>query len=66
MMQKNSCPNFNHKRSDAPVRFCPNCGEVVNNNVPISKCSDERHAKMRMNRAMYCVDCGEQLIAKMR
>jgi len=28
--QARSCPNFNHGRGDAPVRFCPDCGEVLN------------------------------------
>ena len=30
MIQKNSCPNYNHGRVNAPVRACPRCGEVVN------------------------------------
>ena len=24
------CSNLNHRRTDAPVRFCPSCGETVN------------------------------------
>ncbi len=39
-MQRGSCPNMNHRRSDAPVRYCPNCGEVVNENIILKKCSD--------------------------
>lgn len=62
MGQLSNCPNFNHRRDDAPVRFCPMCGDVVNGNVPIQKCSEEEHAKMRREMNKYCVHCGEQLI----
>ena len=24
--QRNPCPNMNHRRANAPVRHCPNCG----------------------------------------
>ena len=58
----NYCPNLNHRRSDAPVRFCPTCGELVNENIPIKKCPEEKHAKSRLERNKYCLDCGEQLI----
>ncbi|ODS29799.1 MAG: hypothetical protein SCARUB_05100 [Candidatus Scalindua rubra] len=63
MIQKNSCPNFNHGRVNAPVRFCPTCGGVVNENIPIkSWCSEEEHAIKRRERSKYCIDCGKQLI----
>ncbi len=58
----NYCPNLNHGRRNAPVRFCPMCGEVVNENIPIKKCTEEEHAKSRRERNKYCLDCGEQLI----
>jgi len=61
-MQRKSCPNMNHKRSDAPVRYCPNCGEVVNENIILKKCSEAEHAERRRDRNKYCVHCGEQLI----
>ena len=61
-MQANPCPNFNHTRANAPVRFCPMCGKVVNEDIPTRKCSEERHAKSRRNQSTYCMNCGEQLI----
>ena len=62
MMRNNSCPNLNHTRSNAQVRHCPTCGDVVNENVPAKKCREEQHAKSRLGRNRFCVDCGEQLI----
>ena len=54
---------MNHRRSDAPVRYCPNCGEVVNENIILKKCSDAEHAESRKDRYKHCVHCGLQLIA---
>lgn len=62
MTRERRCLNFNHGRANAPVRFCPMCGEVVNENIPIKKCSEQRHAMRRRGGSKYCVDCGEQLI----
>ena len=62
MVQRNSCPNFNHSRANASVHFCPMCGDVVNRNIPIKNCSEEKHAKERKDRNNYCIDCGKQLI----
>ncbi len=62
MIQRNSCPNFNHGRVNAPVRTCPMCGDVVNGTIPIKNCSEEEHAKRRKDRSKYCIDCGKQLI----
>ena len=56
------CTNMNHRRSDAPVRFCPDCGEVVNAKVGIKRCREEEHGKRRRGQSRFCVDCGEQLI----
>ena len=53
---------MNHRRSDAPVRYCPSCGEVVNENIILKKCSDAEHAVSRKDRYKYCVHCGLQLI----
>ena len=61
-MRRNNCPNTNHRRDDAPVRYCPMCGEVVNGNAPIKECKAETHAIRRLERSTYCVDCGEKLI----
>jgi len=63
--QGDRCLNRNHGRKDAPVRFCPNCGEVVNENIPAKKCREERHAERRRQGTKYCVDCGEQLVHSM-
>ena len=61
-MPQDRCPNFNHGRPNAPVRHCPNCGEVVNKNIPAKRCGEKAHAKYRLDRNRYCMDCGEQLI----
>lgn len=64
MAQMNSCPNFNHSNTIVTVRFCTMCGEVVNENIPSRKCTEEEHAKMRRERNEYCIHCGEELIHK--
>ncbi len=56
------CENYNHGRPNAPVRCCPSCGGVVNQNMPIKKCTQGEHAKNRRERNTFCVHCGEQLI----
>ena len=55
------CPNLNHRRSDAPVRFCPSCGTVVNIKVVAVRCPAIRHDTQRRNQSLFCVDCGERL-----
>jgi len=55
------CQNLNHRRSDAPVRACPMCGEVVNPRVPPKACLEIEHAKRRREMNAYCVDCGVRL-----
>jgi len=62
-MVQRQCQNMNHRRLDAPVAFCPDCGEVVNAGIPAKNCSDETHAKRRKGRSHYCIDCGKQLIS---
>jgi len=61
-MQRERCLNFNHRRANAPVRFCPLCGAVVNEAILMRECSAEKHAISRRGGNKYCVDCGEQLI----
>jgi len=61
-MQRDTCPNLNHSRTNPPVRYCPACGKVVNGNILAKKCNEEEHARKRLDRNKYCVDCGEQLI----
>jgi hypothetical protein len=63
-MYAERCPNFNHRRSDAPVRVCPMCGEVVNAKVVAKRCSDTEHAGRRKNGDLFCTGCGEQLRKK--
>ncbi len=60
--RRSYCLNFNHRRTNAPVRFCPTCGEVVNEDIPVRRCTEAEHAKRRRESSKYCVDCGEQLI----
>ena len=62
MSHNGRCLNYNHGGANAPVRFCPTCGEVVNNNISAEDCSKEKHARKRQEGSMYCVDCGEQII----
>ena len=61
MIQKR-CANDNHGRSVVTVRFCSQCGVVVNDRIVASRCQGEQHAKMRRSRSAWCVDCGEHLI----
>jgi len=61
-MTKKNCPNLNHSRVSAPIRFCPMCGEVVNVDIPLEMCSDEKHVKRRQDTSKYCTYCGKQLI----
>jgi predicted RNA-binding Zn-ribbon protein involved in translation (DUF1610 family) len=62
MRSELSCPNLNHRRADAPVRFCPKCGAVVNARVQLVRCTSVKHDASRRNHSDFCVDCGEQLI----
>jgi hypothetical protein len=54
--------NDNHGRAVVRIRFCPNCGVVVNKNILVTGCADERHAESRRSRNNFCVGCGEQLL----
>ena len=60
-MRVERCPNFNHRRSNAPVRACPMCGEVVNAKEPVQRCSEEEHGRRRRSGDQFCVDCGLRL-----
>lgn len=60
-MRATSCPNRNHCHDKAPVRFCPNCGEVVNARIPVNHGCQQDHARRRRDQEKFCVDCGEQL-----
>jgi hypothetical protein len=54
---------MNHRRADAPVAHCPQCGAVVNEALRGGSCNETRHAAARRRQLEYCVDCGTQLIA---
>jgi hypothetical protein len=57
------CENMNHRRADAPVGHCPQCGGVVNASIRAPSCSESEHAAARRRQAAFCVNCGAQLIA---
>ena len=60
------CENLNHRRANAPVGHCPQCGGVVNPNARTPKCDEARHLAARRTFAAYCINCGTQLIAPLR
>lgn len=57
-----SCGNLNHRRADAPVAHCPECGGVVNGAVRRRACTEGEHATARRARSAFCVHCGQKLI----
>ena len=56
------CDNMNHRRTNAPVPYCPQCGGVVNPAIPAGTCTAEEHAITRRRGSTFCVGCGVQLI----
>lgn len=65
--QAQQCENLNHRRANAPVAHCPQCGGVVNATLRgAARCDDARHTVARRTFAAYCIECGMQLIAPMR
>ena len=60
--QANPCDNMNHRRANAPVGHCPQCGGVVNDRIRVAPCSESNHAAARRHQSVFCVDCGAQLI----
>jgi hypothetical protein len=64
MRDTSPCPNLNHRRSDAPVRFCPNCGDTVNAKVSLVRCPPARHDVQRRGGSIFCIDCGERLATR--
>ena len=56
------CQNLNHRRSDAPVRYCPQCGGTVNSACPSAVCTEDRHTAARRQQSIYCAYCGVRLI----
>lgn len=60
--QPNHCANLNHRRSEAMVRHCPQCGNLLNSRMATQSCTEARHAASRRQRSIFCIDCGAQLI----
>jgi len=60
-MTPNPCTNLNHRRTESPVRCCPQCGAVVNGRIATRRCSEGNHARSRRNQNLFCVDCGDML-----
>lgn len=58
----NPCENMNHRRSNAPVSRCPECGDVVNPQINPEPCDAGKHSVARRRQSMFCVDCGTRLI----
>ena len=58
-----SCENMNHRRRDAPVGHCPQCGGVVNAQVVTVPCGEGKHSAARRRQSIFCVDCGIRLVA---
>lgn len=61
--QPASCDNMNHRRANAPVAHCPQCGQTVNPAAAGAPCDDAKHAAARRRQSAWCTDCGEKLIA---
>jgi hypothetical protein len=62
-MPPDPCDNMNHRRRDAPVSHCPECGRVVNDQIARGRCEESKHAAARRRQSKFCVDCGTRLMA---
>jgi hypothetical protein len=60
-MMAESCSNLNHRRSDAPVRACPQCGGVVNAKIAAARCTAAEHASRLKDGDAFCLRCGAGL-----
>jgi hypothetical protein len=56
------CVNLNHRRRDAPVRHCSQCGGVVNEGIATIPCDELKHGKARRRQCAFCNDCGTRLM----
>lgn len=61
-VKREPCENMNHRRANAPVGHCPQCGGVVNESIRAAPCSETDHAAARRRQIVFCVHCGGQLI----
>jgi hypothetical protein len=60
MRSRVRCTNMNHGRTNAPVKYCPSCGDTVNQ-AANTRCDAAKHADQRKSRNAFCVDCGKSL-----
>lgn len=56
------CDNMNHRRANAPVGYCPQCGRVVNEQHRSRGCDEREHNAARRTQTTFCVTCGTRLI----
>jgi hypothetical protein len=63
-VKRTDCDNMNHRRRDAPVGHCPQCGGVVNDRIAANACSEDKHSDARRRQSTFCVDCGAQLMLR--
>ena len=61
--QADLCDNMNHRRRDAPVSHCPQCGGTVNAAIRAKICSEAEHAAARRRQSAFCINCGTKLIS---
>jgi acetone carboxylase gamma subunit len=62
-MLKKHCANMNHGKMNPPIKFCPNCGELLNSGIRVS-CDDAKHKHFMKSRNFFCCDCGKKLLDK--
>ena len=55
------CKNQNHSKLNVMVRFCCQCGDLVNRSIQINHCSSESHTLSRKRGTRFCSDCGLKL-----
>jgi hypothetical protein len=53
---------MNHRRANAPVGYCPQCGAIVNAQHRSRGCDEAEHRAARRTQTAFCVDCGLQLL----
>lgn len=56
------CHNINHRRANAPIGHCPECGKLVNERRRSQGCAEADHSAARRTQTVFCVTCGTQLI----
>jgi len=60
---KKKCISGNHTSSlsSVLVRYCPQCGELVNKNAEVFPNCEKFHVEKKSRGYKYCPDCGEKL-----